>query len=73
MGLEAGGTLILSWFQPSSGGGLGVVHLPRHWLQEPWHGGSLRGTQGFMEGGQGGWPFRAQREGRGCLGGMWEG
>lgn len=34
-------SLIPSWSQPSSGGGLGAVYLPRRWLQEPWHGGSL--------------------------------
>ena len=34
-------SLIPSWSQPSSGGGLEAVYLPRRWLQEPWHGGSL--------------------------------
>lgn len=34
-------SLILSSFQPSPGSGLGVVYLPRHWLQEPRCGGSL--------------------------------
>lgn len=74
MGLEAVGTY------PSS---LAGPNFFRRWLRScvftkalvtgtvAWR--ESGGTQGFMEGGQGGWPFRAQREGRGCLGAPREG